>query len=140
LLNPIQPEAMDIVKLKANFGDKLTFLGGISTQQTLPYGTPEQVRKETLSIRAMMSKGGGYITAPAQEIQTYVPIENVWLCWKRQEWNSSLFNHMGKCGLIILFEMILHRLLTRLRTVYGLEVYIGKRGGRFNGKTHQFRS
>jgi len=77
VLNPIQPEAMDIAKLKRDFGQKITFWGGISTQQTLPYGTPEQVRKETLSVRTMMSKGGGYITAPAQEIQTDVPIENL---------------------------------------------------------------
>jgi uroporphyrinogen decarboxylase len=77
VLNPVQPEAMNIAELKRNFGSKITFWGGISTQQTLPYGTPKQVKEETLSIRTKMSKGGGYIIAPAQDIQTDVPIENV---------------------------------------------------------------
>jgi len=44
VLNPIQPECMDIYKLKDNFGDTLTFWGGISTQKTLPSGTPLEVK------------------------------------------------------------------------------------------------
>jgi uroporphyrinogen decarboxylase len=77
VLNPVQPEAMDIAKLKSDYGDKLTFWGGISTQQTLPKGTPDEVRKETRRVRDLMSKGGGYILAPAQEIQGDVPAENI---------------------------------------------------------------
>ena len=46
-LNPVQPECMDIYELKEKHGDKITFWGGISTQQTLPYGTPEEVVAET---------------------------------------------------------------------------------------------
>ncbi len=77
VLNPIQPECMDIQKLKKDFGDKLTFWGGISTQDTLPYGTPDEVKKEARRIRNIMSKDGGYIFAPSQSIQGDVPVENI---------------------------------------------------------------
>ncbi|MBD3184536.1 hypothetical protein GF312_19795 [Candidatus Poribacteria bacterium] len=77
VLNPVQSECMDIKKLKENYGDRLTFWGGISTQQTLPYGTPEEVREETRRIRDMMSKNGGYILSPSQNIQHDVPVENM---------------------------------------------------------------
>lgn len=77
VLNPVQPECMDIYKLKDDFGDQLTFWGGISTQRTLPYGTPEDVRREVRQVVEYMRQGGGYITSPAQEIQTDVPVENM---------------------------------------------------------------
>jgi len=77
VLNPVQPECMDIAQLKADYGDRLTFWGGISTQLTLPYGTPDEVRDEARRIRDMMSEGGGYILSPAQAIQGDVPVENI---------------------------------------------------------------
>lgn len=77
VLNPIQPEAMDIFKLKHDYGDKITFWGGISTQQTLPYGTADEVKQEIQRVVPYMSKNGGYIMAPAQEIQEDVPFENI---------------------------------------------------------------
>ena len=75
--NAVQPEAMDIAKLKRLYGDKLTFWGGISTKRTLPYGTPDEVRAEARQVRDMMARGGGYIFAPAQSIQGDVPLENM---------------------------------------------------------------
>ncbi|MBN1865494.1 MAG: hypothetical protein JW808_11390 [Victivallales bacterium] len=77
VLNPVQPEAMDIAGLKRQYGDKLTFWGGISTQQTLPFGTPEEVKAASRAVRDMMSEGGGYIFAPAQGIQADVPTANI---------------------------------------------------------------
>jgi len=77
VLNPVQPEAMDIERLKRDYGDKLTFWGGISTQRTLPYGTPDEVREETRQILKLMVKDGGYILSPAQSIQDDVPLENI---------------------------------------------------------------
>ena len=76
-LNPIQPECMDIYDIKEKYGDKITFWGGISTQQTLPYGTPEDVAAETRKVTEALSKNGGYIIAPSQEIQADVPFENL---------------------------------------------------------------
>lgn len=77
VLNPVQPEAMDLARLKSDFGEKLTFWGGISTQGVLPFGTPEDVKRETRRVRDLMSKGGGYILAPSQGIQGDVPAANI---------------------------------------------------------------
>ncbi|MCF7855892.1 MAG: hypothetical protein K9N51_13925 [Candidatus Pacebacteria bacterium] len=77
VLNPVQPETMDLATLKKEYGDKLTFWGGISTQRALPFGSPEEVKQETRRVRSLMSQGGGYILAPAQEIQGDVPAENI---------------------------------------------------------------
>ncbi len=77
VLNPVQPECMDVARLKREFGDRLTFWGGISTQQTLPFGTPDEVRAEARRVRDLLSAGGGYIFAPAQGIQGDVPPANI---------------------------------------------------------------
>ena len=76
-MNPIQPECMDVYELKELYGDKITFWGGVSTQRTLPYGKPEEVAEETRKLTEALSKNGGYIIAPAQEIQADVPFENL---------------------------------------------------------------
>ena len=76
-LNPVQPECMDLKWLKENYGDSITFYGGISTQRTLPYGTPGDVIKETNEVVELMSRQGGFITAPSQDIQGDVPYENL---------------------------------------------------------------
>ncbi len=76
-LNPVQPECMDIRELKERYGDRITFWGGISTQRTLPYGTPDDVRREVRAVTGCMGKDGGYVIAPSQEIQPDVPYENI---------------------------------------------------------------
>ena len=77
ILNPVQPECMDLQYLKDNYGDKITFWGGITTQGVLPFGTPDEVRAETQRVIDILSKNGGYITCSSQEIQTDVPYENL---------------------------------------------------------------
>jgi uroporphyrinogen decarboxylase len=77
VLNPVQPECMDLKMLKKDYGDKLSFWGGISTQKDLPYGTPDEVKAEARRVRDLMSKGGGYILSPAQQLQDDVPVANI---------------------------------------------------------------
>ena len=77
VLNPLQPEGMDIARIKRDYGGKLAFWGGISTQKTLPYGTPDEVRQEARAVRDLLSAGGGYILSPAQSIQSDVPLQNM---------------------------------------------------------------
>lgn len=77
VLNPVQPECMDIAQLKKDYGSKLTFWGGLSTQRTLPYGTPDEVRAEARKVRDLLSAQGGHIFAPAQGIQGDVPLRNI---------------------------------------------------------------
>ena len=77
VLNPVQPECMDIAALKRDFGEKLTFCGGITTQTVLPFGTADEVRAEARRVRDLLGEGGGYILAPSQGLQSDVPVENV---------------------------------------------------------------
>jgi uroporphyrinogen decarboxylase len=79
ILDAVQPEpvGMDPESLKKDFGDKLTYCGMISTQQTLPYGTVEQCRAEARHRIDIIGNGGGYIFSPAHCIQPDTPIENV---------------------------------------------------------------
>ncbi len=77
ILHPIQPEAMDILYLKKQFGEHLTFCGGISTQDLLVSGTPDQVRSEVQRLKREMGRGGGYILEPGITVQADVPRENL---------------------------------------------------------------
>jgi uroporphyrinogen decarboxylase len=77
VLNPLQPECMDIDDIKRSVGDRMAFWGGINTQQLLPFGTPEEVKAEARRTRDLLSCGGGYIFAPAQDVQGDVPFENL---------------------------------------------------------------
>ncbi|MEN6547643.1 MAG: uroporphyrinogen decarboxylase family protein [Armatimonadia bacterium] len=75
--NPFQPEVMDPYEMKRRYGDRLSFWGGISTQQLLPYGTREQVRAEAKRMMAEVGKDGGYILAPAHGIPGDARPENI---------------------------------------------------------------
>jgi len=77
ILHPIQPEAMDVCALKREYGRDLTLCGGISTQQTLPYGTPNDVREEVRHKVRVLGQGGGYILEPGITLQADVPLANL---------------------------------------------------------------
>jgi uroporphyrinogen decarboxylase len=79
VLNPIQPMAMDPVRLKAEFGRDLCFWGSLDIQQTLPFGTPEQVRDEVLSRLKTIGRGGGLLIGPTHNVQLDTPMENFWM-------------------------------------------------------------
>jgi len=74
--NPFQPEVMDVYGLKEEYHGRLAFWGGISTQRLLPYGTPEEVRKETQRMLEA-GRGGGLIVAPAHSIPGDCRLENM---------------------------------------------------------------
>jgi uroporphyrinogen decarboxylase len=78
ILNPIQPDArdMDPRRLKAAFGDRLTFHGGVSIQKNLPFGTADDVRREVRDLMAAMKPGGGFWVCTAHNIQADVPPGN----------------------------------------------------------------
>jgi uroporphyrinogen decarboxylase len=72
-----QPEIYDVEKVKQEFGADLSFWGGISTQQVLARGKPDDVRRETIRMMQIMSRGGGYIAAPTHAVPGDVPPENI---------------------------------------------------------------
>ncbi len=77
MICPLQAEALDFNFLKKEYGKYLAFWGGVSTQKTLPYGSPEDVRREIRERIKILGKGGGYILAPSHELQGDIPLENM---------------------------------------------------------------
>jgi uroporphyrinogen-III decarboxylase len=80
ILNPVQTSAkdMDPKILKERYGDKLVFWGGgVDTQRTLPFGTPEEVRREVNERCQIFGKEGGFVFNTIHNIQSKVPIENL---------------------------------------------------------------
>ena len=75
-LESLQPEAMDIYELKRRTEGRLVLIGGMGSQSTLPFGTPDQVRTETGRLLREMGRGGGYILGPAKALRPETPIEN----------------------------------------------------------------
>ena len=73
----VQPEIYNLSEIKERYGDKLCFWGTISTQQALPYLSPEEIQKIIIDTVAIMRKGGGFILAPTHAIPQDVPVENV---------------------------------------------------------------
>ncbi|MEK6796941.1 MAG: uroporphyrinogen decarboxylase family protein [Spirochaetota bacterium] len=63
--------------LKSSYGDTLCFEGGVSVQSTLPFGTPDDVRRETEERIRVLGKNGGYICGPSHCIQDGTPPENI---------------------------------------------------------------
>ena len=80
ILNPVQISAagMDPDFLKENYGDKFVFWGGgIDTQKTLPFGTPENIKEEVENNMLTFGKGGGFVFNTVHNIQPSVPIDNL---------------------------------------------------------------
>lgn len=80
IINPVQFSAagMDTQTLKNKYGKDIVFWGGgVNTQKTLPFGKPEQVRKEVLEQCEILSKDGGFVFNSVHNIQANTPIENV---------------------------------------------------------------
>ncbi|MDR1127850.1 MAG: methyltransferase, partial [Treponema sp.] len=79
ILNPVQNSAagMDAADLKKEFGRRITFWGGgVDTQQTLPFGKPEQVYEQVSERIRIYHKDGGFVFSPIHNTQARVPVEN----------------------------------------------------------------
>ena len=79
VLNPLQPRAagMDMARIKADFGARLSFHGGVDIQHTLPHGTPGDVQSEVRDRCELLGRDGGYICTSAHYIQADTPVENI---------------------------------------------------------------
>jgi uroporphyrinogen decarboxylase len=76
-ITPVQPECMDVEEIERRFGDQTCLHGTISCQQTLPFGTPDDVVSEVHHRISCCGKNGGLILAPSNTVQPDVPIENI---------------------------------------------------------------
>jgi hypothetical protein len=80
ILNPVQcsAEGMDAAELKSEYGRDLVFWGGgVDTQRTLPFGTPEEVYREVRERIEIFGPGGGFVFNAIHNVQSNVPVENI---------------------------------------------------------------
>ena len=91
ILNPIQTSAalMEPAALKSHFGDRLVFWGGVDVQQFLPNASLEEIRRQVDYLQQTLGESGGYIMAPAHNMQDDIPPENI------VEWVSTIKNSIG---------------------------------------------
>jgi uroporphyrinogen decarboxylase len=85
VLNPVQAgcPGMEAAELKREFGDRLSFMGGVDTQDLLPFGSAADVRRETEKLLlAMTAGGGGYILAASHTIPPETPDENIFALYE----------------------------------------------------------
>jgi hypothetical protein len=80
ILNPLQCSAANMAPadLKRRFGNRVTLWGGgVDTQRTLPFGTPDEVRREVLERIVAFAPGGGFVFNPVHNVQPKTPVENL---------------------------------------------------------------
>ena len=77
VLNPVQPECVDPVALKRQYGDRIVFDGTIGTQSTMPWGTPDDVRRVVRENVAALGQDGAFIVSPTHVLEPEVPIDNI---------------------------------------------------------------
>lgn len=77
VLDPVQWRCagMERESLKRAFGDKIIFHGAMDNQFTLPFGTPEDCRREAEENIQLL--GPGLILGPCHNLQVVNPPENV---------------------------------------------------------------
>ncbi len=77
ILNPLQPECIDVNEAKRRFGRDLSFWGAVGTQTTMPFGTAEEVEQCVRDRIHVLGEGGGFMIAPTHMVEPEVPWENV---------------------------------------------------------------
>jgi uroporphyrinogen decarboxylase len=77
VLNPVQPECMNFAEIHEKFGDRLSFHGTIGTQTTMPFASPEEIRREVFKNLDIAGDKGGLFVAPTHVLEPEVPWENI---------------------------------------------------------------
>jgi uroporphyrinogen decarboxylase len=77
VLNPVQPECMDFAKIHAQYGDRLSFWGTMGTQSTMPFGTPDEVRRVVHRNLTIAGKKGGLLCTPTHMLEPEVTWANI---------------------------------------------------------------
>lgn len=82
VLHSVQPESVDPASLKKEYGKHLSFWGTVGTQTTMPFGSPEHVRREVRSRMQTVGIGGGLVLGPCQALQPDVSWDNIVACFE----------------------------------------------------------
>jgi uroporphyrinogen decarboxylase len=77
VFDPFQPEAMDIWELHREHGSRIAFWGGLSVQNTFPFGGPEDVRREGERLLRELGSRGGFVLSPSHALTGDIPPANI---------------------------------------------------------------
>jgi len=77
ILNPLQPECLDVDEVHRRFGGRLSFDGCIGTQSTMPWGTPDEVKARVKECIDRYGRHGGLMLAPTHVLEPEVPLANI---------------------------------------------------------------
>ncbi len=77
VLNPIQPECLDIDEIHRRYKGRLSFDGGMGTQSTMPWGTPDDVRARVKELIDKYGRDGGLLISPTHVLEPEVPLANI---------------------------------------------------------------
>lgn len=77
ILNPVQPECMNPAAVKEQYGERLSFWGTIGTQTTMPFDTPDGVRRVVRERIETVGRGGGLVIAPTHLLEPEVSFDNI---------------------------------------------------------------
>jgi uroporphyrinogen decarboxylase len=77
--NPVQPNVAgsDPQELKDNYGEKISFFGGIDQQSLLPSGDIKRIRQDIKDRISILGKNRGYLLAPAHILQPDVSMDSI---------------------------------------------------------------
>jgi uroporphyrinogen-III decarboxylase len=78
VFNPIQPACLDPAEVKQRYGDRLCFWGSLDEQYTLPFGSPQDVRREVLKHLETIGRDVGLIRGPTHHVQLDTPLGDFW--------------------------------------------------------------
>jgi uroporphyrinogen decarboxylase len=77
ILNPLQPECLEVDAVYARFNRRLCLDGCIGTQSTMPHGSPDDVRRRVEEVIDKYGRNGGLIVSPTHVLEPDVPIANI---------------------------------------------------------------
>ncbi len=77
ILNPLQPECLDVPGIIGEYRGRLSFNGGLGTQSTMPHGTAQEVREATGRLLESAGDAGGFLVAPTHLLEPEVPWDNI---------------------------------------------------------------
>ncbi len=78
MYNPVQPEVTDFCWLRRTYGSQLAYYGGVSTQTTMPFGTPDDVRAAVAKAASELAPDRtGLLIAPSHRMMSDIPMQNV---------------------------------------------------------------
>jgi uroporphyrinogen decarboxylase len=92
VLDPIQVKAQGMIpsELKAEFGDRLCFSGGVDEQELLPNGTAQEIRQAVFALLDDMAIGGGFFLGPTHNFQADIPTDNIVAMYEAaREWSPK---------------------------------------------------